>query len=96
MTNVVNLFMTERGASRGEWPIGVYWHKRAEKFVSRCNNPLTKKVEYLGSFDCPNEAHKAWFKRKLELAHLLAAEQSDTRVAKALIERYTNYIGETE
>ena len=40
------------------------------------------------------EAHQAWLKRKLELATLLAAEQTDERVAKALIARYTNYTNE--
>lgn len=95
VTSVVNSFMTECGASRGEWPIGVYWNKNEEKFVSRCRNPFTKKLEYLGCFVCHNEAHKAWLKRKLELARLLAAEQTDTRVAKALIERYTNYVNVT-
>lgn len=35
------------------------------------------------------EAHEAWLKRKLELAHLLAAEQEDPRVAEALINRYS-------
>ena len=78
-------------SSRGEWLIGVNWHKGAGKFVSQCCNPLTKKGEHLGLFKCEIEAHQAWLERKLELAHLIAAEQTDERVAKALIERYTNY-----
>lgn len=86
----VNLFTIDRGADRGEWPIGVYRHKSG-KFQAECNNPFTKKGEYLGLFTCELEAHQEWLKRKLELAHLLAAEQTDERVAKALIERYTNY-----
>lgn len=61
------------------------------KYQSNCSNPFTKKRENLGLFGCEIEAHQAWLKRKLELAHLLAAEQTDSRVAKALIERYTNY-----
>lgn len=87
----VNNFTIDRGNDRGEWPIGVYWNKPAEKFQSRCRNPFTKKHEHLGYFTCEQEAHQAWLKRKLELAHLLAAEQTDDRVAKALIERYTAY-----
>ena len=91
VTSVVNNFTTDSAASRGEWSIGVNWHKGAGKFQSRCSNPMTKKQEYLGYFSCELEAHQAWLKRKLEMAHLLAAEQTDERVAKALIERYTNY-----
>ena len=89
--SVVNNFTIDSGASRGEWLLGVCWHKGAGKLVSRCNNPYTKKQEHLGYFTCELEAHQAWLKRKLELAHLLAEEQTDARVGKALIERYTNY-----
>ena len=96
VTRAVNMFTIDCGVARGEWPVGVYWNKRACKFQAQCRNPFTKKREHLGLFTCPNEAHQAWLKRKLELAHLLASEQSDTRVAKALIERYTNYTGEVE
>lgn len=91
VSRVVNSFTTDSGASRGEWSIGVYWHKRDGVFVSRCSNPFTKKQEHLGLFTSELEAHQTWLKRKLELAHELAAEQTDSRVAKALIERYSNY-----
>ena len=91
VTKGVNLFTTDCGAARGEWSIGVCWHKGVNKFMSRCRNPFTKKKEHLGYFTCEAEAHQVWLKRKLELAHLIAAEQTDERVAKALIARYTNY-----
>ena len=91
VTRCVNMFTTDRGASRGEWMIGVSWNKEKIKFQSQCRNPFTKKGEHLGYFTCELEAHQAWLKRKLELANLLASEQTDERVAKALIERYTNY-----
>lgn len=94
VSRVVNSFMTERDADRGEYPIGVSWHKSNNKFQARCNNPFTKKLEFLGYFTCPYEAHKVWLKRKQELAILLAAEQTDARIAEALISRYTNYGGE--
>lgn len=89
ITQTVNKFTTDRGADRGKWPIGVNWHKGANKFQSLCSNPFTKKQEYLGLFTCEQQAHNAWRKRKLELAHELAAIQTDPRVAKALIERYS-------
>jgi len=91
VTRGVNLFITDGAASRGECLIGVYWNKASSKFMSMCRNPFTKKRENLGRFSCEVEAHQAWLNRKLELARLLAAEQTDERVAKALIERYTNY-----
>ena len=91
VTRGVNLFITDRGNDRGEWLIGVCWDKRVGKFRSRCSNPFTKKQEYLGYFTCEEEAHQAWLIRKLELANELADIQTDERVARALIERYTTY-----
>ena len=95
VTQTVNKFTIDRGNDRGEWLIGVSWNKKKGKFASRCSNPFTKKQESLGYFNCELEAHQTWLKRKLELAHLLAAEQTDERVAKALISRYTNYTNQT-
>lgn len=91
VTHMVNSFTTERGNDRGKWMIGVSRHKVTNKFQARCNNPFTKKREHLGYFDCELEAHNAWVERKLELAHELAEIQTDERVAKALVARYTNY-----
>ena len=90
VTKAVNLFTIDSGAARGAWPLGVNWHKGTGKFQSRCRNPFTKRSEYLGLFTCELKAHQEWLRRKLELAHLLADEQTDGRVAEALIERYTN------
>lgn len=90
VSGVVNGFTTDSKASRGEWMIGVDWYKPAGKFRSKCSNPFTKKLEHLGYFATELEAHEAWRKRKLELAHELAAIQTDPRVAKALIDRYSN------
>ena len=86
---LVNTFTTDSGATRGEWLIGADWYKPAGKFRSRCRNPFTKKKEHLGLFTTEQEAHEAWRKRKLELAHELAAIQTDERISKALIDRYS-------
>lgn len=89
VTPQTNAFIKDSGASRGKYLIGASWHKQTGKFQSNCRNPFTKKLEHLGCFTCELEAHNAWKKRKLELAHELAAIQADPRVAKALIDRYS-------
>ena len=88
---MVNSFTIDQGSKRGEFLIGVAWHKKSGKFKSNCSNPFSGEQEYLGYFTCEQEAHEAWLKRKLELAHELSAIQEDTRVAEALIKRYSNY-----
>lgn len=85
----VNGFTTDSKSSRGELMIGVSWNKEKGKFQSQCRNPFTKKQEYLGYFTSEQEAHQAWLTRKLYLAKELAAIQTDPRVAKALIYRYS-------
>ena len=84
----LNLFLTDNAARRGNHPIGVSFHIGKRKFISSCNNPTTKKPEHIGYFNCENEAHKAWLKRKHELACQLAECQQDARIAQALRTRY--------
>lgn len=91
VSSLTNTFVNESNSARGNLPIGVSWFDRDSKYRVNISNPFTKKREHIGYFHCPQEAHQAWLKRKLELAHLLAAEQTDQRVAKALISRYENY-----
>lgn len=86
--HMTNSFVVDCRAGRGEWPIGVCFEKKNGKFKANCSNPFTGKMEHLGMFTCPEQAHRAWLKRKHELALQLADTQSDERVAKALRERY--------
>ena len=84
-----NLFVIASDASRGDYPIGVHLLKRTGKYQARCGNPFTRKQEYLGLFSTPEEAHEGWRKRKHELAQLVAATESDSRVVEALKKRYS-------
>lgn len=88
VTPELNKFLTERSSARGDWPLGVQWSKSSRKFITHCNNPFSSKEEYLGLFDCPEEAHVAWRKRKHELALIYASQQADPRIAEALSIRY--------
>lgn len=83
-----NKFITDSVAARGEYPVGVGFHKSTGKIRARCNNQFTGKLENLGYFSCPEKAHQAWKKRKHELALQLADLQNDERVAQALRVRY--------
>lgn len=85
VSQVVNVFTIDAGASRGDCLIGVSWHKVKGKFISRCNNPITGKVEQLGAFNTELSAHTAWRERKSELAYELAMVQGREEVKQALL-----------
>lgn len=89
VSRVANNFTIDSGASIGGLMIGACWDKASKKFQACCRNPFTGRQEHLGRFTCEQQAHNAWLKRKLELAHELASIQTDPRVAKALIDRYS-------
>ena len=94
----VNSFLTDNLSMRGGLPIGVSYKKRTTDMVNEYSKPyvaqignLKGKSKHLGLFATPEEAHQAWLTAKLEQAKILAAEQTDPRVAKALMDRYENY-----
>lgn len=64
----LNNFTIDRGAARGELPIGVSFNNVNGRFVAHCSNPSTGKQENVGYFDKKESAHIAWRARKLELA----------------------------
>ena len=84
----INLFITECDAARGDYLIGVHKHSVNGTFVAQIN--LEGKRKNLGSFSTEIEAHRKWLTEKQKLAKLLAEGQTDSRVANALIERYTS------
>lgn len=58
--NWINTILISCNAARGEYPIGVNLHKATGKFIGKCEN-------YIGLFDTPMEAHRAWQERKLDI-----------------------------
>jgi len=88
VTHLVNTFITDNKASRGNTMIGVSISNQPRKYASLCRNPFTLKQERLGYFYTELEAHKAWQAKKHEYACRLADLQEDPRVADALRLRY--------
>ena len=80
----LNKFANDRAAARGSSMIGACYMESAGKFASGCKNPFTGKREHLGLFKYELDAHRAWRKRKHELACQLAELQVDKRIAKSL------------
>jgi hypothetical protein len=91
ITADLNTFLTDSEASRGEYLIGVTYHKRDKVFEAKCNNPFGKTTEedrYLGRYDTEESAHLAWKAKKHEYSCIFAEAQTDERVAKALLNLY--------
>ena len=84
----LNAFLTDHGAARGEWPIGVSIEKDCGRFKASCSNPFTARLENLGRYARPEEAHMAWRRRKHQHSLKYAEMQSDPRIADALRTRY--------
>lgn len=85
---LTNTFTLDNAARRGDMPIGACYDKSKGAIFASCSNPFTDKYEKLGRFESSEAAHKAWKKRKHELACQLADLQTDERVAEALRLRY--------
>jgi hypothetical protein len=87
----LNTFLTDSEASRGDYLIGVTYHKRDKVFEAKCNNPFGLTDDdgrYLGRFRTEVEAHKAWRAKKHEYACVFAQSQTDKRIAEALLTLY--------
>ena len=71
----INVFFNEHGNARGEYPIGVCFHKAIGKFHARCN--VNGKRQYLGRFNTPQEAFNAYKPFKENLCKQLALKWKD-------------------
>ncbi|AUR93281.1 hypothetical protein NVP1186O_46 [Vibrio phage 1.186.O._10N.286.49.E3] len=87
ISGIVNSFMSDSESARGEYAIGVHMHKRSMKITANCNNPITGRMEYLGSYNTEMEAHIAWRNRKIELCSDLS-DISDSNNDKLALSNY--------
>lgn len=82
----LNKFLNDCGSARGEYLIGVTFDKSKKKFKAQCG--FKGKQIHLGYFDQQDKANEIWLNTKRELAHIFAEEEKDSRISKALKERY--------
>ena len=59
----INVLFIKRNKSRGDYPIGVSYHKQKGKYISNCNFGNSKS-KHLGYFDNPEEAFQVYKKYK--------------------------------
>ena len=63
----LNRFLNDSAARRGEFPIGVYYHKRDRKFRAQLSLGEGPQIT-IGNFDTPDAAYGAWLSAKLNHA----------------------------
>ena len=54
----INVFFTDRTFDRGEYPVGVCFHKNTGKLAASCS--VNGKRKHLGLFDNPEEAFNTY------------------------------------
>jgi len=79
----LNNLLADRAALRGEFPIGVCFHKASGKYVAQCG--VNGKRKHLGLFTDPNKAYRAYVIYKYNLIIKTAVKQSDIRIKKGLV-----------
>jgi len=88
----INTLLIKCDASRGDWPIGIYWNKERGVFKSHSMDRDGKK-RFLGCFNTPQEAFQAYKTFKEALIKEVANEykyQLDPRVYEALMNYEVN------
>lgn len=79
----VNSFLTLRSSMRGDYPLGVSYHKRDHVFLSSISGGKDKKI-HLGSFDDKYLAHRAWQIAKLDKCKAILTSETDPVVIRGL------------
>ena len=82
----INKFLNENSNARGEYPIGVSFHKQNDKFQARCT--VNGKPQHLGYFNTVQEAFNAYKPFKEALCKQLALKwqhEIDPRLFHAMM-----------
>lgn len=87
----LNRLLNKNKAQRGEYPLGVSWNSKSQKYQAHCRNGKGKTIN-LGLFDNELDAHKVYCIYKANLFISLANLQANILVKEALILRANNLL----
>ena len=82
----INKFFNDYGNDRGEYPLGVSFHKASGKVAARCS--VNGKLQHLGYFNTPEEAFAVYKPFKEDLCKQLALKwkpEIDERLFNAMM-----------
>ena len=79
----LNLLLTDRGATRGDYPQGVSFDKWHEQYKAYCS--YEGKQKHLGYHSAVEGASTVYRKYKHALVRKIASEQTDPRIMRGLV-----------
>ena len=89
--NYINSLFIKSDASRGKYPVGVYYNKRDKKYKAQCN--INGKLKHLGCYNTIEQAFNSYKQAKEQEIKRIANEcvskgyvNKDSRLYKAMIE----------
>ena len=91
--NEINVFFIDRGNDRGDYPVGVSFHKAGGKFMASC--AVNGKRQYLGFFNTTEEAFTVYKPFKENLCKQLALKwqsEIDSRLFNAMMKWEVNRV----
>lgn len=86
----INGYMVKGCSDKGEYPIGVSYHKQAKDMVNELSKPyhanisIGRKTNWLGSFYNPMDAHRAWQKAKIKYGNDILERQTDELIVEGI------------
>lgn len=83
VSRAINLLLTASESIRGDFPIGVSFSKRNNKFIAYCN--YNGKQIYLGYYTNPESAHAEYLKYKHMVILEAANEPENSYIQKYLV-----------
>ena len=86
----INTLFIKRDSNRGEFPIGVYFKKKNDKYSAQCSNGKDKNQQYLGLFDTPMQAFNVYKSFKENIIKQIAMEYKD-KIPYKLFNALYNY-----
>lgn len=90
----INNLFTKKDVNRGNYPIGVSWHKKSEKYQAQCNIFDTEDNKYaykhLGCYNTPKEAFQVYKETKEENIKQVVNYYKD-RIPKKLYDAMMGY-----
>ena len=88
--NSINILFTKTDKKRGEFPIGVHYYKKLNKYHAQCHQVFKKTQKHLGYYENPIDAFNA-YKSYKEKTIKIIADQYKSKIPEKLYKALYSY-----